>query len=166
MPPAPPVAALAGGLPLNLVATVVAVALAMTVAFAVAKVAARHSVIDVTWRAGFAFIAVVTWVLSAGDGDATQRAIVLVMTVLWGLRLASHIERRGRGKGEDPRYEQLTERAPAGRETFHVVTRVDLTQAIVMWFVSLPVRVAQYRRPGYTDYVCRTSGFVPLPPRD
>jgi len=148
MPPAPPVAALAGGLPLNLLATAVAVALAMAVTFAAAKVAGRHSVIDVTWGAGFALIAVVTWAFSAGDGDATRRAVVTVMTVLWGLRLASHIERRGRGKGEDPRYEQLMERAPAGRETFHVLTRVYLTQAVVMWFVSLPVQVAQYEQSG------------------
>ncbi|CAB4925450.1 unannotated protein [freshwater metagenome] len=146
--PVPPVAALADGLPVNLVATLLAVALAMTVTFAAAKVAGRHSVIDVTWGAGFALIAVVSWVLSAGDGDATQRAVVAVMTVLWGLRLASHIERRGRGKGEDPRYEELMARAPAGRETFHVVTRVYLTQAVVMWFVSLPVQVAMYETGG------------------
>lgn len=146
--PTPPVAALAPGLPLNLVATALAVALAMVVTFAVAKAAGRHSVIDVTWGLGFALIAVVTWVLSAGDGDPAQRAIVALMTVLWALRLASHIERRGRGKGEDPRYAQLMERAPEGRETFHVVTRVYLTQAVVMWFVSLPVQVAQYEAGG------------------
>jgi steroid 5-alpha reductase family enzyme len=146
--PVPPVAALADGLPLNLVATLVAVAVAMGVTFAAAKVAGRHSVIDVTWGAGFALIAVVAWVLSAGDGDATRRAVVAVMTVLWGLRLASHIERRGRGKGEDPRYEELMGRAPAGRETFHVVTRVYLTQAVVMWFVSLPVQIAMYETGG------------------
>lgn len=146
--PTPPVAALAAGLPLNLVASAVAVALAMVATFAVAKAAGRHSVIDVTWGLGFALVAVVTWVLSAGDGDPAQRAIVAAMTVVWAVRLASHIEKRGRGKGEDPRYTQLMERAPAGRETFHIVTRVYLTQAVVLWFVSLPVQVAQYEAGG------------------
>jgi steroid 5-alpha reductase family enzyme len=148
LPSAPPVAALADGLPLNLVATAVAVLLAMGVTFAAAKVAGRHSVIDVTWGAGFATIAIVTWLLSAGDGDATQRTIVTAMVVLWGLRLAWHIERRGRGKGEDPRYEELMERAPEGRETLHVLTRVYLVQGVGMWFISLPVQVAQYEQGG------------------
>nr|WP_211241794.1 DUF1295 domain-containing protein [Patulibacter minatonensis] len=148
MPSAPPVAALASGLPLNLAATVAAVVVAFAVTFAVARKAGRHSVIDVTWGAGFAVVAVVTLVLSAGDGDALQRAVVTAMTVLWGGRLAWHIERRGRGKGEDPRYVELMERAPAGRETFHIVTRVYLTQAVVLWFVSLPVQVAQYEQGG------------------
>jgi steroid 5-alpha reductase family enzyme len=150
MPPAVPVptAALASGLPLNLVASAVALVIAMGVTFAIARKVGRHSVIDVTWGLGFALVAVVTWVLSAGDGDALQRAIVTLMVVLWGGRLASHIQRRSRGKGEDPRYAELMARAPEGREQFHVLTRVYLTQAVVLWFVSLPVQVAQYEEGG------------------
>lgn len=50
--------------------------------------------------------------------------------------------------------------------------KVYLTQGPVLWFVSLPVQVALLEkglpktRPGYPEYVARTNGFFPLPPRD
>ncbi|WP_116949650.1 DUF1295 domain-containing protein [Jiangella endophytica] len=100
-------------------------------------------VIDTVWGAGFALVAVVGWVASAGDGDGALRAVVTVLTVVWGLRLAVHLHRRNHGKGEDPRYEDLFARHDGGRVRVTALW-VCLPQAVILWFVSLPVQVAQY----------------------
>lgn len=60
-----------------------------------------------------------------------------------GLRLALHIARRGRGHGEDPRYEALLARARGNRDLY-ALRIVYLLQGALVWLVSLPVQAAQY----------------------
>lgn len=115
--------------------------------FALAVKIGRHAVVDVVWGLGFVLVAVVTFGLSAADGDSGRRALVTVLTAVWGLRLAGHIWLRSRGKGEDPRYEALLEKA-SGSQAAHALTHLYLAQAAVLWFVSLPLQVAQYERDG------------------
>jgi steroid 5-alpha reductase family enzyme len=75
--------------------------------------------------------------------DQKVRALVLVLLVsVWGGRLALHIFRRGRGAGEDPRYEELMARGPGG-----LVRKVLLPQGLAIWFVSLPIQVAAVAGP-------------------
>ncbi|TQM14449.1 DUF1295 domain-containing protein [Pseudonocardia kunmingensis] len=105
----------------------------------------RHDGVDVLWGAGFAVIAVVTLLLS--DGDAWRRWLITVLTCVWGLRLAWHIGRRNRGRDEDPRYRDILARAP-GHPVAHLVRKVYLPQAVVMWVVSLPVQLGQYGTAG------------------
>lgn len=102
-----------------------------------------HRIVDVVWGLGFAVVAVTSWIMSGGHGDVGVRSLALGMTVIWGLRLAVHIGRRGRGHGEDPRYEQLLAKAPGNRTAF-AFRRIYLTQAATLWFVSLPVQAAMY----------------------
>ncbi|SDU79558.1 DUF1295 domain-containing protein [Jiangella alkaliphila] len=131
------------GLGVNLGLTAVAVVVLMAgVVLWVARGGAVV-VIDTVWGAGFALVAVVTWLASAGDGDGVLRALVTVLTVMWGVRLAVHLHRRNHGKGEDPRYEDLFARHAGGR-TRVAALWVCLPQAVILWFVSLPVQVAQY----------------------
>ena len=132
--------ALAAALPLT-VATVVVV---QAVTFGVALRLGRHSVVDVAWGIGFAAVAATSYLLSAGEGDQVRRGLVLALTVVWGLRLAGHIALRSRGHGEDPRYNALLSRAPGGRIAY-ALRKVYLTQAAVMWFVSLPLQVAMFQ---------------------
>ena len=80
--------------------------------FAVALRVGRHAVVDVAWGLGFVAVAATSYLLSAGEGDDTRRLLVLVLTAVWGCRLAWHIWRRSRGHGEDPRYEALLAKAP------------------------------------------------------
>lgn len=68
-----------GGFPLaafgiNTAVSAVVVAAALAVTFAVAVRQRRHSVIDVTWGAGFALVAVATAVLATatGHGDPVR----------------------------------------------------------------------------------------------
>ncbi|NEB82537.1 DUF1295 domain-containing protein [Streptomyces sp. SID14478] len=127
----------------------------MLVTFAVAVRKGLHRVVDVAWGLGFAAVAVVSWAVSAGDGDGGRRALVTVLTVVWGVRLAGHIAARGRGHGEDPRYERMLARAPGSRNLY-ALRMVYLLQGALVWLVSLPVQAAQYT-PGPTG-TCAWAG--------
>ncbi|MFD7293552.1 DUF1295 domain-containing protein [Streptomyces sp. NPDC059897] len=115
----------------------------MLVTFAVAVRKGVHRIVDVAWGLGFAAVAVVGFLVSAGTGDPGRRVLVTVLTVMWGLRLAVHIARRGRGHGEDPRYERMLSQAP-GNRNLYALRMVYLLQGALVWLVSLPVQAAQY----------------------
>jgi len=137
----------AGPFGAGLALTAAAVLTLFAATFAVALAKGKHAVVDVVWGLAFVTVAVVSLAASAGDGDGGRRALVTTMTALWGIRLATHIGLRSRGKGEDPRYEALLDKA-SGNRSRYAFTHVYLTQAAVAWFVSLPVQVAYYHRDG------------------
>ena len=134
---------LPAGLPANLVISAVVVVLLMAVTFTASVIRDRHDTLDIAWGSGFALIAATTFVLSGGEGDTTTRVVVTVLTAVWGVRLAIHIGLRGRGEPEDHRYAEMRRRA-RGNPHLHVLVRAYLTQAVVLWLVSLPVQAAQY----------------------
>jgi steroid 5-alpha reductase family enzyme len=112
-----------------------------------------HRIVDMVWGLGFTAVAAVGYGLSAGYGDPARRALALSLTAVWGLRLAAHIGSRGRGKPEDPRYEALLAKAPGPRLRY-AFTHIYLLQALLVWFVSLPVQTLQYgtAAPGPQTY--------------
>lgn len=123
--------------------TAVASLLLFLAAFAIGVRHGRHRVVDVVWGLAFTAVAAVSFALSAGQGNPDRRTIAFVLTAVWGLRLAVHIGTRSRGKPEDPRYEQLLAKA-AGSRAWYAFTRVYLLQAVLVWFVSLPIQVASF----------------------
>jgi steroid 5-alpha reductase family enzyme len=135
------------GLLINVAVTLgVAVALVL-ITFAAALRRGRYDLIDSLWGLGFAVVAVVTLLLS--DGDLLPRLASTVLTVVWGVRLAVHIHTRNRHRDEDPRYTEILGRA-GDHPKRYMVTHVYLTQAAILWFVSLPVQFAQYGHGGPT----------------
>ena len=128
---------------LNLAWAAAAALAVMLVTFVVAVRTGVHRIVDVAWGIAFTAVAVVTLAVSAGHGDVVRRLLVTVLTAVWGLRLAAHIARRGRGHGEDPRYEALLDGAPGGRNAY-AFRVVYLLQGALVWLVSLPVQAAQY----------------------
>ncbi len=116
-----------------------AVLAAMLVAFAAGTAAGRHNVADVAWGLGFAVVAVVALSTSAGQGQGARRALLAAATVIWGLRLASHIFWRSRGGGEDPRYAALLGKAK-GNCGLYALRTVYLPQGALIWLISLPVQ--------------------------
>jgi steroid 5-alpha reductase family enzyme len=134
--------AFAGALPFTVLAVVVV--LAVTFGFAVRL--GRHSVIDTAWGLGFVVVAAAAFGLSTGSGDVVRRSLLLVLTAVWGIRLAVHIGIRARGHGEDPRYDEMLDRAP-GNRTVYALTHVYLTQGVAMWFISLPVQIGMFEVP-------------------
>ncbi|WP_431875899.1 DUF1295 domain-containing protein [Amycolatopsis sacchari] len=119
--------------------TAVAVLVLITGTFAIAVRRRRYDTIDSAWGLGFAVIAVLTCLLS--PGPPLPRLLVTGLTAVWGLRLSVHIALRNHGSGEDRRYARMP------RRPTRMFVRVYLTQAVVMWVVSLPVQVAQFATP-------------------
>ena len=123
-------------------ATVVALVL---ITWLVGKSLGRFNVIDVAWGLGFVVVAWVAFVLSDGHGDDTRRLLVALLVTAWGGRLAAYIAWRSRGHGEDPRYAAMLEgHADPARRALGIF----LTQAVAIWFVSLPVQVAMFEPSG------------------
>ncbi|GAA2542297.1 DUF1295 domain-containing protein [Winogradskya consettensis] len=112
-------------------ASALAALLVMLAAFAVSLRTGVHAGVDIAWGLGFTAVAVAC-VAVTGHGW-----LIAALTAIWGVRLAIHIARRYTGE-EDPRYAQML----AGRSTWHALRTVYLTQAVALWFVSLPVQVA------------------------
>ncbi|MGP3775987.1 DUF1295 domain-containing protein [Streptomyces sp. SDT5-1] len=115
----------------------------MLVTFAVAVRRGLHRIVDVAWGLGFTAVAATTFLASAQAGDTGRRVLVTVLTAVWGLRLAAHIARRGRGHGEDPRYDRMLAKAP-GNRNLYALRMVYVLQGALVWLVSLPVQAAQY----------------------
>lgn len=113
-------------------------------AFAVGRRIGRVNVVDVAWGIGFVLVALVAAVL--GDGDAGRRWLLFVLVAVWGVRLSIHMHRKSAGKGEDPRYRDLLERA-GGASTATIVLRVFAIQGAAQWFVSLPLQVSAVLGP-------------------
>lgn len=74
----------------------------MTAFFALAVVRRDNSVADIAWGGGFLLVALLS--LHRGVGWLPRPALLTVLVALWAARLAIHILRRNRGRGEDPRY--------------------------------------------------------------
>ncbi|MEU9856247.1 DUF1295 domain-containing protein [Streptomyces sp. NPDC047974] len=130
-----------GALGLLLAASAATALTVMLVTFVIGTVRSLHRIVDVAWGIAFAAVAVVAWFLAAGHGDDVRRTVVALATVVWGLRLAAHIARRGRGHGEDPRYARMLARA-RGNPALYALGKVYLLQGALVWLVSLPVQTA------------------------
>ncbi len=129
-----------GALGINLAVSAAAAAAVLGATAAIGFAKRRHRVVDGAWGLGFAAVAAVTFAASAGDGDPVRRWIVLALTAAWGARLSVHLIVRNWGEPEDRRYERMLE----GAGPAVVLAKVYLLQGLLVWFVSLPVQVAQY----------------------
>jgi steroid 5-alpha reductase family enzyme len=98
------------------------------------------SIVDIVWGLGFVLVA---WAVRLRvDGlDARQNLLVLLTTV-WGLRLAGYLFWRNHGKGEDYRYRAMRKH---WGERFPVVSLFTVfgLQGVLMFLVSLGVQLGQ-----------------------
>lgn len=85
-----------------LVAAAVAVFIYMSAVFGAALLAKDNSIVDIAWGPGFILVALLTLLIGRGSGP--RQLLVTALVAIWGLRLAVHILRRKRGRGEDFRY--------------------------------------------------------------
>jgi steroid 5-alpha reductase family enzyme len=114
----------------------------MLVTWLVSLVRKDASIVDIVWGMGFVIVA---WaVFATTDGNQTRRILLVAMTTIWGLRLATHLFLRNRGKGEDHRYQAMRRRYG---QRFAVVSLylVFGLQGVLMWIVSLPLQLGQTR---------------------
>ena len=143
-----------GPLLVNLAVTAGVAAVLMLATFGYAMRTRVHAIMDTVWPLGFVVIALVSFGLSAGDGDMRRRVLVLLLTAAWGLRLGAHIYLRNRGQGEDKRYTSLLRRNTGSLAAF-VLRYIYWVQGRVMWLVSLPVQVAMFEHasPGAVTWL-------------
>jgi steroid 5-alpha reductase family enzyme len=116
----------------------------LAVTFGVGRALRRHSVVDVAWGLGFVLVAVFSFNGSYNFGSTARRVLLLVMVMVWGLRLAGHIARRGAGHGEDPRYEKMLARVRPERRTVYALGMIYLLQAVLIFVISLPVQAGSF----------------------
>lgn len=98
------------------------------------------SFVDAFWGGGMALLALLSWLQLAEPGPLAS--LLMAMTVIWGVRLAIHLLRRWRREGPDKRYvRMLAKDREAGRFAWVALTRVFLSQSVLLFLVSSP---AQY----------------------
>jgi steroid 5-alpha reductase family enzyme len=116
------------------------------------------SVVDTFWSLGFVLIAAVSCAI--GEGYGTRRILITALAAVWGLRLASHIFWRNKGKGEDFRYRAM--RARHGKR-FPVASlySVFAVQGLLMWVISLPLQIGETSRvPANLTWLDLTGAIV------
>lgn len=106
----------------------------------------RHSLVrrdvsgvDVQW--GLAFVLIAAVGALAGGGAPARRVLLLLLVAIWGVRLALHIHRRARGRGEDPRYAAMRARQGERFGRVSLGTVFGLQGALAL-FIGLPFLVA------------------------
>jgi len=117
----------------------------LAVSYLAGRITGKYSGIDTAWGLLFAAAGGVAFAASAGSGELTRRALLLGMTLIWGLRLAVRIGRRNHGKPEDPRYRRML----AGRSAGYALVMVYGLQGLLAFAIAMPVVVG-----------CFTSGPV------
>ena len=125
----------------------------MTMLWLVSLLLKNSSIVDIFWGLGFMLIA---WIACfVAEGFSGRKILITGLTTVWGLRLAAHIFWRGRGKGEDRRYQAW--RARYG-ESFWWVSLFTVfgLQAVLLWVISLVLQVGQLsptpERLGWLDW--------------
>jgi len=96
---------------------------------------------DVAWGLGFIVVSFATLYLNVSF--VPRSFLVMALVLLWGLRLASYIIMRNKGKGEDWRYAQW--RKDWGKNfLWRSYVQVFLLQGLLMLLVSVPVIFVHY----------------------
>jgi len=122
-----------------MLASAAAIAALMLAVWLLSLVLRDASIVDITWGLGFVLVAWVSF--ATGDGSDARRTLVVVLTTLWGVRLAAYLAWRNIGKGEDYRY-QAMRRRHGDRFPLVSLYLVFGLQGVLMWIVSLPVQAA------------------------
>lgn len=97
------------------------------------------SIIDPFWGTGFVLV---SWSsLLIADMPGWRGQLLVGMVTLWGLRLSLFLLWRNSGHGEDRRYAAMREHRGAPFWWISLFT-VFLLQAVLLWFVALPLQAA------------------------
>ncbi|MDZ3830406.1 MAG: DUF1295 domain-containing protein [Sphingopyxis sp.] len=100
------------------------------------------SFIDAFWAFGMVLLAAGALVQTGANG--VHGMALVLLTALWGLRLAGHLFLRWRRSGEDPRYEMIMARTMEAKGWSWPQTAlvtVFLTQAPLLFITCLPAQI-------------------------
>ncbi len=119
--------------------TAAALVAGFLVVWAISVARRDASIVDILWGLGFVLVAGAAF---AAGGPSTPRArLALLLTGLWGVRLAGYLAWRNHGQGEDFRYRAMRKRHG---DRFPVVSLYSVfgLQAALCWLISWPVQAA------------------------
>lgn len=104
--------------------------------FIVSLIKKRNDVADVAWGLGFVIL---VWAAFLVSSDSSGRAwLANILVSVWGLRLASHIYTRNKGKAEDYRY--LAWRKEWGKWFYlRSYFQVYILQGALLFLIAIPV---------------------------
>ncbi len=105
--------------------------------FLVAKRRNRLDTVDIAWGLGFV---VVAWATLFQNFSFHSQLIANIVTI-WGIRLAYHIYSRHKGRSNDPRYDELSNKWK-GNFWLRAYLSIFLVQGLLILLVSLPISVA------------------------
>jgi|SRR6056297_919615 len=116
----------------------------MTFWFIVSLILKRNDVADIGWGLGFVFLSLVAFFISEKSGN--RAILVNFLVTLWGIRLATHVYLRNKGKEEDYRYKKW--RKDWGKWFYlRSYLQVYLLQGLFLFLISLPVLIIN-KNPG------------------
>lgn len=116
------------------------------------------SIVDIFW--GFGFVLVSIFYFLQGEGNETRRILVLLLSVIWGLRLTFYIGWRNYGKGEDYRYRQFRKNYGEKRYWWISFFQTFLLQGILMWLISAPLLAAHHYGNDKSLNILDLAGFI------
>jgi steroid 5-alpha reductase family enzyme len=128
------------------------IAVIMVLLWLVSLPTKNASSVDIFWGIGFVIIAWATFF--AARNLSSRSILVLLLTSLWGLRLAGYLAWRNLGKGEDYRYRAMRDKIGANFPLVSLFVVFGL-QGLIMCVVSIPIQVAQFgtATPGWIDAI-------------
>jgi len=111
----------------------------MSAWFVVSLLAKRNDVADFAWGMGFGVVAWSSYIV--GEPHAWPVQFINILVSIWGIRLATHIFLRNRGKKEDKRYAEM--RAKWGKWTpLRAYFTIFIGQGVLLLLIATPVVIA------------------------
>lgn len=114
---------------------IISVLIFVNIFFLLAVIRKNFSIIDIGWGLGFILIALVSYM---HHPLSFKSAVLLMVVVVWGTRLALDIFTRSRGKPEDHRYAKFRQEWEP-HANLQAWIKVFMFQGILMMIVTLPV---------------------------
>ncbi|MFZ9704332.1 MAG: DUF1295 domain-containing protein [Bacilli bacterium] len=100
----------------------------------------NFGIIDIGWGQGFVWIVWVVMMVRTfllGANPNVIGYLTVVLTTIWGLRLAYHIHQRNMGKPEDKRYVAMRAKIKPPYVLLKSFVRIFLPQAVLMFLISI-----------------------------
>lgn len=126
------------------------------IAFLISLKIKKYAIIDTFWGLGFIAVAVVS--LFYQGTFFPEQILTTIMVGFWGIRLAIHLYYRLAKKGEDWRYKQMIGKYKTNRY-LQIFFRVFLSQALLMFFISLPIVFINSKELG-SFYFLELTGVI------
>jgi steroid 5-alpha reductase family enzyme len=116
--------------------TAVVILVFMTFFYLLSLILQRSDIVDIGWGLGFIFVTISLFLRASIV--TTQLEILTILVTLWGLRLATHIFIRNKGKKEDFRYQNFKEQWGKGF-WWKSYFKIFILQGVFMLTISIPL---------------------------